>query len=210
MNDGYAAVNSKFNACSGYTQVYQYDERAYTLNATQNANFSLYNGTLAVSADGSKVYAGSNGLSPAQPIATFSAFDHTLSENQSVNYNLNAATVSGNASRVILQSTDVYSGALTITGNLPATAGATLASRDSTRAYVYFDDAAGGGSRLAIYNLNGALQTGALYPLLKTAMLADAANASPGQYGIITMAETPDGKTVFISGNAKLLVVPVN
>jgi hypothetical protein len=40
--------------------------------------------------------------------------------------------------------------------------------------------------------------------------LADSANASPGQYGIIAMAETPHGNTVFISGNAKLLVVPVN
>jgi hypothetical protein len=93
---------------------------------------------------------------------------------------------------------------------LPATAGTTLASRDSTRAYVYSDDPAGGGPRLAVYNLNGALQTLALYPLLKTVTLADAANASPGEYSIITMAETPDGNTVFISGNAKLLVVPVN
>jgi hypothetical protein len=209
-NDGIALVNSELSDCSGYTQVYAYDERSYTLSNVQNANFELYNGTLAVSADGSKVYAGSNGLSPAQPIVTYSAFDHTVSTDQSVTYNLNAATVSGNASRVILQSTDVYAGALTITGNLPATPGTTLASRDSTRAYVYSDDAAGGGPRLAIYNLNGALQTGALYPLLKTVTLADAANASPGEYGIITMAETPDGNTVFISGNAKLLVVPVN
>jgi hypothetical protein len=209
-NDGLALVNSKLSGCSGFTQVYQYDERAYTLSTTQIASLILYNGTLAVGADGSKVYTGSNGVSPAQPIITYSAFGHTLSTAQSVTYNLNAATVSGNASRVILQGTDVYTGALTIAGNLPATAGTTLASRDSTRAYVYSDDPAGGGPRLAVYNLNGALQTGALYPLLKTVTLADAANASSGEYGIITMAETPDGNTVFISGNAKLLVVPVN
>ena len=58
--------------------------------------------------------------------------------------------------------------------------------------------------------MNGALQTGAPYPLLKTVTLADAANASPGEYGIITMAATPDGNPVFISGDAKVLVVPVD
>jgi hypothetical protein len=209
-NDGLALVNSKLNGCSGFSQVFEYDERAYTLDNAQFPSLMLYDGTLAVGADGSKVYAGSNGVSPPQPIITYSAFDHTVSTNQAVTYNLDTASVSGNASRVILQGTDVYTAELTITGNLPAPAGATLASRDSTRAYVYYDDVSGGGPRLAIYNLNGALQTGGLYPLLKTVTLADSANASPGQYGIIAMAETPDGNTVFISGNAKLLVVPVN
>ena len=88
--------------------------------------------------------------------------------------------------------------------------GVTLASRDSTRAYVYRDDSTGGGPRLDIYNLNGSLQSGAVYPLLKSVSLADFPNTSTGTYNAIAMAETPDGNTVFVSGNSKILVVPVN
>jgi hypothetical protein len=40
--------------------------------------------------------------------------------------------------------------------------------------------------------------------------LTDLPNSSAGVYNTISMAETADGKTVFVSGNLKVLVVPVN
>ena len=210
-NDGNAFITTQYQG-SGFTPSYLYDITDYSITGNPYFIGYLYDGLAAASADGSRVYAGSNGVSPAQPIAIYNSLDHSVTDSSAtVAYNLNAASVSGDASRVILNTTDVYSGSLSITGQLPAgTGGVTLASRDSSRAYVYRDDAGGGGPRLDIYNLNGALQAGALYPLLKTVMLADAANASAGLYNTITMAETPDGNTVFVSGNSKVLVVPVN
>jgi hypothetical protein len=103
---------------------------------------------------------------------------------------------------------DVYSGSMTLLGHLPSTAGVVLASRDSSRAYVYRDD--GSVPRLDIYDLNGALGAGAVYPLLKTVNLTDSPNAASLNYLSISLAETLDGNTVFVSGDSKIVVQPVN
>jgi hypothetical protein len=209
-NDGKAFVITNLAGCSGYTSSYLYDIRSHELKQnTGGFDGSLYNGIVAGSADGSKLYAGSNGLSPAPEVKIVNTLDGSIT-NSNVNFNLNAVTVSGNASRVILQNVDVYSGALSLTGHLPAGQGVVLASRDSSRAYVYRDDVVGGGPRLDIYNLNGTLQAGAIYPLLKTVTLTDAPNSTTGHYFAITMAETPDGNTVFVSGESRIVVQPVN
>jgi hypothetical protein len=83
-----------------------------------------------------------------------------------------------------------------------------LASQDSSRAFIYVEDTAG--QRLEVYNLNGPLQSGALYPLLDTIVLADSANSGPGPHSPVTMTSSLDDGTVFISGDGKLLVVPVD
>jgi hypothetical protein len=116
--------------------------------------------------------------------------------------------VSGNASRVILQGVDVYSGSMTLLGHLPSTAGLALASRNSSRVYVYRDD--GNAPRLDIYDLTGPLGPGAIYPLLKTVNLTDSPNSGSQNYLAISMAETPDGNAVFVSGDSKIVVQPVN
>lgn len=210
-NDGYAYIASEYEG-SGFTDTYLYGIANYSIVGNPYFIGYLYDGIVGASADGSRVYGGSNGVSPAQPISIFNSLDDTITDSPpAVAYNLSAVTVSSNASQVILQNTDVYSGALSLTGYLPSTVpGVALASRDSSKAYVYRDDASGGGPRLDIYNLNGALQTGAVYPLLKSVSLADAPNTSAGLYNSISLVETPDGNTVFVSGNSKLLVVPVN
>jgi hypothetical protein len=81
-----------------------------------------------------------------------------------------------------------------------------LASRDSSRAFIYVEDTAG--QRLDVYNLNGPLQSGALYPLLHTIALPDSANSGSGPHPPVTMTSSLDDATVFISGDGKLLVVP--
>ena len=82
------------------------------------------------------------------------------------------------------------------------------ASRDSSKAFVYRDD--GNQPRIVVYDLDGALLPGALYPVVQTINLADSPNASSDQYFWISMTTTPDDKTLFVSGNARILVVPVN
>ena len=197
--------------CSGFTSSYLYDMNAYTVTPNPYFIGYFYDGAAGASADGSRVYGGSNGVSPAQPIAIFNSLDHSITDSPpAVAYNLSAVSVSGNASRVILQYTDVYSANLSLLGYLPSLAGVTLTSRDASKAYVFRDDAGGGGPRIDIYDLNGTLLAGAIYPLLKSVTLADDPITTSGAYVGVSMAESPDGNTVFIGGNSKILVVPVN
>lgn len=118
-----------------------------------------------------------------------------------------AVSVSGDASHVILQNASVYSRSLTLLGNL-APGGVAVASRDSSRAYLYRDDAPG--PRLTIYDLNGTLQAGALFPVIRTIRLPDSPNAVNGGGSVVTMTSNADDSFVFISGDRRLLVVPVN
>jgi hypothetical protein len=199
-NGGKAFLVFGLASCSGFSESYLYDMRDYTLKRST----MLYNGFAAASADGSRVYMGSNGVSPAQPVYILNALDNSITSGPA-NYNLFAATVSGDASRVILQGADVYSRSLSLTGHVPL-GGGVVVSRDSSKAFVYRDDGAAG-ARVEVYDLNGALGAGALYPLAKTIPLASAPNGATGWR--VQMAVTPDGSAVFVSGNARILVVPV-
>lgn len=201
-NHGKFFVVVNLRGCSGSSHAYLYDMRSHLLSQTT----WLYNGLAAASADGSRVYAGSNGLSPEPSVHIFNSLSNTTSSS-SVFHNLHAVSVSGDASRVVLQNQRVYSRSLTLLGNVPY--GSTvLASRDSSRAFRYVQDAPG--PRLEIYDLNGPLQAGALYPLLKTVMLLDSANGQGTFHPPVAMASSPDDSIVFISGDSKLLVVPVD
>jgi hypothetical protein len=96
----------------------------------------------------------------------------------------------------------VYDRSFDHIGNLPSKLFAVTAiANDGSRAFVYAEDAADGGPRLEIYDLNGALQPGALFPLRSTQLLPDAAGAT-------SMTVSPDDSTVFIIGETKLLIVP--
>ena len=187
--------------CSGITPSYQYDMLSFRLQEITE----LYNGTVGASGDGSRIYACTNGLFPPEAVQIFDSLSGTSSTSD-VELNLDAITVSGDASRVILEDTLVYDRSLMLTGNLPPH-GVALASRDSTRAFLYVEDAAG--ARLEIYDLDGPLLPGALYPLLTTVMLADSANGSGSGHPPVVMASSPDDAVVFISGDARLLVVPL-
>lgn len=202
-------IVSNLMGCSGFTPSYLYDVLNPGAGLIENPYFVgwLNDGIVAGSADGSRLYAGTNGISAAQPVKTFDALTDTITDSN-IAYNLSAVSVSGDASRVILQNTDVYSGALVLTGYLPAgSGGVVLASRDATKAFVYRDD--GGSPRIEVYDLTLPLQTGGLYQLTKTVNLPDSPNAAAGNYQAITLAQTPDGATVFVSGDSRILVVPV-
>jgi len=201
-DNGKIFVVFALSGCYGDTPTYLYD----ILDHSLSANSSLYDGIAAASADGSRIYAGGANTSPSQLVQIFESQSNTIS-NSTVDLNLTAVSVSGNASHVILENTYVYSRSLTLTGNIPF-GGVALASRDSSQAFVYVDDAAG--TRIEVYNLNGPLQSGALYPLLKTVMLPDSANGTGSFHRPVAMTSSLDDAVVFVSGDSKLLVVPVN
>ena len=210
LDDGKAFVVTDCWQCSGFTESYLYDFVTYTGTQGPYPQSLLYDGIVAASLDGSRAYAGSNGVSPAQGVDIFDALTDTFSSgfgNGNAAYNLFAVTVSGDASRVILQDSAVYSRDLTLTGNL-ATGGVALASRDSTKAFLY-KQSAGGQASLVVYDLTGALLPGAIYPTLATIPLATSPNSASGSLYDITMASTPDDAVVFVSGDSGIAVVPV-
>jgi hypothetical protein len=188
-----------FNSwCGGSSYIYNVDSHSLTgINSPSN-------GTVGASADGSRIYAGSN--TGYGTVNIYNPETNTIS-GSAVSLYLSAITVSGDASRVILQNTFVYSRSLRLLGNVPA-GGVVLASRDSSRAFVYRDD--GPGPRLLVYDLNGPLRPGAIYPLVHVVQLPDLPNESRGTYDAISMTTNADDSVVFVSGNRKLLVVPVN
>jgi hypothetical protein len=202
-----AADNGKFfvvfdlTGCSGFTPSYLYDMLSFSLQEVG----MRYNATVGASGDGSRIYACSNGVFPPETVEIFDFLSDTVLPT-TADFNLSALSVSGDASRVILEDTLVYDRSVMLTGNLPPN-GATLASRDGSRAFMYVEDAAG--ARLEVYDLDGPLEPGALYPLLTTVMLADSANGSGAGHPPVAMTSSPDDAVVFISGDAKLLVVPV-
>jgi len=201
-NDGTFLVTFKLAQCSGFTSSYLYDMRDHSL--TTAAGGSMYNGFSGGSLDGSRIYLGGTGLSPAQQVKIFNALNHQIVAG-TPSYGLSAISVSSNASRVILEKVDVYNSVLTLTGRLPTNAIA-LASLDSSRAFAFGEVAEP--SRLFIHDLNGALESGGLYPVVKSIGL-EAVSSPVDDTKSLTMASTHDDSMVFLSGNRNILVVPV-
>lgn len=189
--------------CLGQWQIYDILSRSI---APIPFTFHLNNGLAGGSADGSRIYVGVERSRLPGPIHIFESLSNTVSSSLTW-MTLEAISVSGNASRVILQNTDVHSRSLTLLGKLPPH-GVALASRDSSRAFVYVDSAAG--ARLDVYNLNGPLQPGALYPLTKTVTLSDSANGAGDIHPYVVMTSSLDDTAVFVSGDSRVLIVPVD
>jgi hypothetical protein len=201
-NDGKAMVIFNYADCSGFSNPYLYDGVQRSFASVPLGIF--YNGTAAASADGTRVYAGSNGVSPAQAVVTFDTRSWTGSAGHSVAYNLGAVAVSGDASRVILQNTAVYDQTLALLGFLPS-GGVALASRDSARAFVYRHDDS---PRIEVYDLNGELEAGAFFPVVANFGLPEAPS-SDGSLNTISMAASPDDSLVIVSGSSAIVTVPV-
>ncbi|TMQ10453.1 MAG: hypothetical protein E6J91_26380, partial [Deltaproteobacteria bacterium] len=160
-NNGKIFAVTQLSECSGSAPTYLYDVLDHSIFQMD----LLYFGTSAASGDGSRIYAGTtNG---AQPMLIFDSLSGTTSTSFG-DVNVGLMSVGGDASRVILDGRDVYDRALRLTGHLPSFRGPALASRDSSRAFMYVQE--GATAHLEVYDLNGALQSGGLYPLLKTVM----------------------------------------
>ena len=82
-----------------------------------------------------------------------------------------------------------------------------LASLDSSRAFAL--TVSGAEAQLGVYDLNGALLSGGLYPLTTTISLTDPLNSVEGGTASLTMASNHDDSLVFVSGDRGILVVPV-
>jgi hypothetical protein len=201
-NDGQALVVFSLRQCSGFTLTARYDSLAHTFESNPYPGGLLYEGAAASSGDGSRIYAGSNGVSPEQRITTFDPPDWTA-RTGTVAYNLSAVSVSDDASRVVMQNTDVLDRNLAVLGFVPA-GGVALVSHDASRAFVYREDEP---ARLVAYALDVSPGLGAIYPEQGSFELD--APPSPAGLNAVTLTAAPDDSAVFVSALGAIRVVPV-
>ncbi len=204
-NNGKIFVVSELTMCTGEAPSYLYDLLDHSLRAVAETD----GGRLAGSADGSRIYAGSNGSSPPPSLVVYDSLSNTAFSS-ATNDNVIDMTVSGDASRMILEDASVYDRSLMPIGQVPRH-GVALASRDSRRAFMYVLDSNSTHAHLEIYDLTAPLDGQGFYPLIRTVTLPDTAD-NPNDHVIapFTMTSSLDDAAVFLSGDSKLLVVPVN
>jgi cysteine-rich repeat protein len=200
-----AAGNGKLFVTSnitgtGFCPTYIYDLRDGSIASTS----SFDSGFPVASADGNHVLIDGHNFSE-----TFSIYDTRTDSLSGATVNISIAyaiSLSGDAGRVIMDDTQVYDRALGRLGNVAYHGSfATIASTDGRRAFSYAQDAPH--TRIEVYDLDGALQTGAMYPLLSSLPVADNVNGA-NEYAM-ALALTPDDAVMFVAGASKLLVVPL-
>lgn len=205
-NGGIAFLEVRYPSCSGFTTSRLYDIYDHSLNYSNYSLGILYQGAIGGSADGSTVLGGSNGIYPAQALIRYDGLTNLISYTP-VALQLRSVCLSGDGSRVIAQNNLVYDRDLAQVGQVPE-GGVALVSRDSTRAFVYREE--GGSPSLVVYDLAVNVGSGGTFPVLKTIPLADWPNVGTGNLDAIAMTGTPDDKIIFISGDARILVVPID
>ena len=209
MNNGVAFI---VPGCSTGGLARLYDLKSNSLAEISNHRKSLLgpqllHGTAAASADGSKVFIGDRGLLPNRWVSIYDALTDSMYD-ASVGYDLTTLSASGNADRVIVNDQLVHDGRLKLIGRLPTLRlGSAIASHDSRSAYVYHHG--GGQPRILIYDISQPLTPVDEYPEIQQIDLTDTPYSIRGGYESISMVASPDDATLFVSGDARILVVPI-
>jgi cysteine-rich repeat protein len=181
---------------SDWGPLFFYDLRDHSL---MPAGYFYY-GRGASSADGSRIYIVS---SAALPLTSYDALADSLSTSD-VNARGYQLSVSADAGRFLVSSSYVYDRMFTLLGWVGGSGQAQM-SRDGGRTFVYVEDFSG--PRLEIYDLNAPLSWNGYFPLLHSIPLPDAANT--GGRSPVAMTSNLEDTVVFISGNGRLLIVPL-
>jgi hypothetical protein len=205
-NDG-GAVGSASAPLSGIT-LYRYDMLTQQFGALSTQQ-DMTNRTIVASGDGdSLVLPTFESLAPTfeKPLFTYDASVGTLTQRAVLNTGTENASVSRDGSRFILvnapnsaqQVTTVYNASFTALGNLPADLTGFVISPDGSTAYAYFS----GSGLVRKFDLNDPDGMGGFVEVG-----VGVAVSSPGSF-FSRMAISPDGGTLFLAGNERLIVVP--
>ena len=208
LSTGALANNGKmivFSAStgSGVCPAYYYDMLDHSIAQVDGAFFQF--GHIAASGDGSRIYYRTHGDSSA-PFKIYDALSNTLTTSFARVAGTFSMTVNGDASRLLLSGPEVFTGSLRLLGNLPNLSFYTMVSQSGSRAFMYREDFMS--ARIEVYDLDGPLQPGAVFPLLGTVVLPDRPNEQ--SHFAFAMTSTPDDTVLFVSGADRLLVVPMN
>jgi hypothetical protein len=204
-NDGRAIGNS-YSPANGIS-LYRYNmlTQQFTALSTQA---DMTNRTIVASADGETLVLPSfEPLTPAfaKRVFTYDASSGALTQQAVTSAGTEHASVSRDGSRIILvsfplsasQATTVYNAAFTALGTLPADLTGFAISPDGSTAYAYFPTS----GLVRKFNLNAPSGGGFVELGTGTAV------SSPGSF-FSEMTITPDGGTLFLAGNQRLIVLP--
>ncbi len=188
-----------------------------------DGNFTFYDGPwFDVSGDGSRMLiVQSAGISPSPPMLYMNSTDPAPKVNPAgLNFWYRAAQ-SLHGERFVEENLRVWDRDFAFMGNLSIPASSnyygryTVLSPDGRRAYVLAYDFAGNGSgapRVYVFDTSTRMVSSTDLPLLGYFTLADRPSCSPIDYNCVESLRatvSPDGKTLFFIGDAKLVVTPI-
>ncbi len=209
-NDGNAIITTGNGLLvSTATPLYLYAARspAFTQSSTTP---SLDNATPGASADGSIIALEQGDASAATvPDAyqytaaseTFAATSAAINAYNSTIQNSIAPALDRSATHIVLNGTNVYGNGFNFLGTLPSTTLAVVVNPDASCAYT-FDSSNGG--QILTFNLATSPGGGAFSQVGTGLTLT----SSPGTGGMIKMAISPDGGTLFIAGSSQIVIEP--
>jgi hypothetical protein len=197
-NDGKAIVTSGVFG-SGATPTKAYDVSTASFDVGSSFSAFVYDASATASADGSRVFlAHGGGISPPPEQMYYDASFGVLA---GTGIHLNVPTeamLDRSGSRIVLNGQQVFNGNFLQIGSIPCGVG--VLAPDGSRAYCY--DWFGDG-RLHTFDLTVAPIAG-VFPEIGTALTLA---GNPGLMPKMTIS--PDGNTVFVAGDAAIVVQPV-
>lgn len=204
-NNNEAIVYVQLGSCSGYTDYFGLNLDTLVKRPLD----SVYNATMALSADGGRLVVGGNGLSPPPSVSYFSASTGTV-KHVAVNDNVYAINVNRDAARTLLQETRLYDSAFSLLGQFPACSGScggAALSPDGTRAY-RLRVASPTQRYVDILDVGTPPAAGQAYPVLDS--IAVSGNPTGNDYAFWIQGQvSPDGRTLFLAGQGAIVVVPL-
>lgn len=199
-NDGKMLVTTGVNG-SGSTALNAYDLRdpSFSRVGSYPDNY-LYFGTPAASLDGSRVVFVQGSLSPSPAVMQYDVSTRALTATNVYLNQSGAGTLDRTGSRIVLNGTLVFDRSFVQIGSIPCGAMKTVLSPDGLSAYCYSN---GGGTTLRKYDLSVPPVAGAFPEIGSGITLAGDPGASP------KMVLSPDGRTLFIAGQSRIVIQPL-
>jgi IPT/TIG domain len=200
-NDGYGILTTDLNG-SGMTNLLLYSTSSH---AFYLADSRLSRADPAASGDRSTVVVAQSGITPEPPVDIYDASSQLYSSTQALfsrnrNPQFGRTTVNRTGTRIVLPSftTQVLDQNYQLLGTLPGTTRAAVLAPDGGRVHTL--DSSG---ELRSYDLTAA-PVGGVFPQVGTGVVV----GINGSNGIVAMAISPDGGSLFIADTTKALVQP--
>ena len=189
-NDGKGIITTGFNG-SGFTDAYRYTVADGVLTRTTG----LYFASSGASEDGSLAVFVQGGLSPPAPVFRYDAGTSALAATSVASTaNFPRPALDRHAAHILIGGTRIYGPNFQLMGTIPF-ANTVVLSPNGTRAYTYSS------GTVRTYDLTTPPMLGAFSEVGTT--------LTPGNPGLGTvMTISPDGGTLFIAGDAAIVVMP--
>jgi hypothetical protein len=202
-NDRNAVVTTGLSNASGFTETFKYSLLDGVFTQYPYPFALLSNGTAGGSADGSRAVLAQGGSSSGNFAYLYNASTGILSQGPDVAFGSPRPALDRKATRILLGGVRIFDPNFQVLGSIPPAASfpiafATALSPNASRAY------SSSGTVLHRYDLTAAADSNTgLFPEIVPAVTLP---SDPGSNPVMTIS--PDGGTLFIAGDAGIVVVP--